>query len=132
MCTSVSLDDDFINPNHISIEVSAWTPGEPLKGSLYTHLSIYSIFLLVIQVEIFYRMNFRHRYSNGYLHEACTTRAIDDRTELSTEGAFRVDGERISWAKYICTDYDEAMDWSAGYYLLSYNMAPGQTMAEFK
>lgn len=77
-------------------------------------------------------MNFRHEYSNGYLHEACTNEAIEERTELSTEGAFRVDGERISWAKYICTDYDEAMDWSAGYYRLSYNMAPGQTMAEFK
>ncbi|XP_071791435.1 uncharacterized protein [Asterias amurensis] len=82
-------------------------------------------------IQIFVRMNFRHEYSNGYLHEACTNEAIEERTELSTEGSFRVDDERISWAKYICTDYDETMDWSAGYYLLSYNMAPGQTMAEF-
>ncbi|XP_022103149.1 uncharacterized protein LOC110985951 [Acanthaster planci] len=81
-------------------------------------------------VNVFYRLNFRHHYTNGYLHNQCTDQAIEDRSVLNTEGSFRVDGQWISWAKYICTDYDDAMDWSAGYFIMPYTLEPGQTRVD--
>ncbi|XP_038073606.1 uncharacterized protein LOC119741782 [Patiria miniata] len=81
-------------------------------------------------VVVFYRLNFRHHYENGYLHTQCTDQAVQDRSVLNTEGSFRVDGRWISWAKYICTDYDDEMDWSAGYFIMPYTLEPGQTRVD--
>ncbi|XP_033629604.1 uncharacterized protein LOC117291797 [Asterias rubens] len=78
-------------------------------------------------VNITFQLNFRHSYFNGYLHEQCSETAIREKEVLSTEGSFRVDGERVTWANYVCTDFDEEINWSTGSFTFTHRLTPEQT-----
>ncbi|XP_038073981.1 uncharacterized protein LOC119742036 [Patiria miniata] len=78
-------------------------------------------------INVTVQLNFKHSYTNGYLHEPCTDAAIQRREVLNTEGAFKLDGERVTWAKYVCSAYDEVDNWSMGTYTFAHTLRPGQT-----